>query len=450
MSSKDLIPTSSASKQISKINSNTELVKLAIQHEKSNFEKWPRHTMTTPLVGTSKGGNFQLTIPKTPNQDSSGNERTLVKREKTKNEGSGQPAIVLEEQEYISNIEKIITRDYFPESDTHGIAATVAPKESLDSFQQKYTSEDNDSFNNIMISQAQKEKEKVPWFWRKNQTGNSEINDNTPKKLMPGSQQRLLTYEPSLQDQVDIENKAISKALGWSDHRKTTVGTWKNAQPTNPLLFHPEKHRTGLTAKQHKDQKEKIINHTNTRFPPPKAPENDSNNKTDAIKNIDTRTVPGLSENPKPLVNGYSFVTPSTYEKEKKLTVPEPPQSGDKKEFTMSAQPEKEALRDRLIAKKSFLRRQEHGISSISSSSSSPMTSGSSRIRLTPSSRVGKLTSSKQISTPLSPAASSLLSSISNKRHKSDFSVLPQHTPLRKTVQTLKGINSPVVVKKKR
>lgn len=377
-----------------------------------------RHTMTTPIVGVSRTGNLQLTIPKTSLPSSSS---SLVKDavESQKFRVPGRPQITLEEDEYISGLEKIITRDFFPDADPNGIATATAPKEKLNAFQQKYTSEDNSSFNNILESNVQSSRDQKPWFWKEETVG-GKLNKAEARKQQ---QLQLTSYDHAFKEQIKQENLAISKALGWSDERKRDVDTWNSEGPTNGVFFYPEHHQTGLTEKQISDQAAKKIVYQNTRF---SSFSRVKHVNTKESPKIDTSAVSGSSAQQQPLVNGYPFVTERTYEKEDSSAAKPPSSEG----FSMQSVPEKEIVRDRLIERKMKVRRQER-LAAMGSAGQI--------------SRIGKQSNA----TPLSSAACSILQSIrSNKERSADFSIMS--TPLRRPGATPKRIDSPVIVKKKR
>ncbi|KAJ8609552.1 hypothetical protein CTAYLR_006027 [Chrysophaeum taylorii] len=68
--------------------------------------------------------------------------------------------IVMEEEEYLDALERIITRDYFPE-----VARGSSLPLSVDEFAARYTSEDNDSFDKILEKDAREHARKFWWSY---------------------------------------------------------------------------------------------------------------------------------------------------------------------------------------------------------------------------------------------------------------------------------------------
>ena len=79
--------------------------------------------------------------------------------------------VVLEEDEYTEALSHIIARDFFPStlSQTNGEPerkrARYDKDLSLDTFQARYTSEDNSSFTQILDEENRVRKEKWAWAW---------------------------------------------------------------------------------------------------------------------------------------------------------------------------------------------------------------------------------------------------------------------------------------------
>jgi hypothetical protein len=75
---------------------------------------------------------------------------------------------VLEEEEYVSSLSKIIARDFYPltsaADEEAGASAVkdVTKDLSLDQFQNKYTSADNSSFNALTSKENEERKSKIP------------------------------------------------------------------------------------------------------------------------------------------------------------------------------------------------------------------------------------------------------------------------------------------------
>ncbi|VVT56214.1 uncharacterized protein SAPINGB_P004897 [Magnusiomyces paraingens] len=405
---RDLVPASKRRIE----NENKELVRQAVRDAQSQTRAENpvfRHTMTTPLIGTSHAGNLQLTIPATPVATTA-----VAKTSNNKYTVPERPKIVLEEDQYTAGLGKIITRDFFPDADEHGVAQAAAPNMSLDAYVRRYTSEDNASFNNLVEREAEAKRKTQAWFWKEG--GSS--TDDASKRL------QITAYEESPKALIEKENAAVAKVLGWSDERKTEVDTWSTSKgPTNALMFHPNESSAGPrpTTEQKQSHAAKRIIYENTRFP--KTPRNANKKKEEEDTGDDISAADA-----RPRVNGYSFVTENTY-------------SSDR-QFEMQPPSEKDAARDRLLARKIALRRQERSaaaaaltvpkdstVSSLGTSIRTPGSLSSARI-------------SKRAPTPLSPAASSILQSI--RSHKTE---IPSFSKLRTPIRR-KPTGSPVVRKK--
>ncbi|RPB05659.1 hypothetical protein L873DRAFT_1832440 [Choiromyces venosus 120613-1] len=171
---------------------------------------------------------------------------------------------------------------------------------SLDTFQAKYTSEDNASFNDLLDKQNQKKRSAYAFLW----------NDNR----IPGF--RTKAHQKRLKQQAEDEEKAggPTKSLAWKDDRKPFPNTWK-AEPRNGLMFTPDlSPPPPPPSSTDRELPPKAIAYSNTRMPAPPPPK---------LPDSPTRSVirDAISGNPRPLpsesrfgavetprVNGYSFV----------------------------------------------------------------------------------------------------------------------------------------------
>lgn len=445
--------------------SNTQLIKHAIKNELELYDSTAALSEPdlTPVVGSSKSGNLQLIHPD-PNTNSGGSDgkNRLGDASKFTIE---RPKIVLDEDEYVANIERIIVRDYFPKADPYGVQSLVAPPQSLDQFQKKHTTEDNDSFNTILESEVQKNREKEPWFWKRSEKERiSKEQQERKREIATGEAPKQIEYSvPSLkektiqqstklpsdalslvtvkgsqvitsqansltQSQISHDNQVIARNLGWVDTRPKELDSWEsNGNPRNSLMFFADKYGKGLTDQQLKNQAAKIIVKENTRFADQKEEDRDDDNRVNII-NVDTRTGEHDGD-AKPLINGYPFVTEDTY------TPPEPPASSiddtNTKQFTMQGPSSKELLRDRLIQRKLKSRQQLLGIRTSASSTpittafSSPAGSRSASGTSTPAYYNVKGKVGKEYTKPpnnLSPAASTILASIQGKQQNRSLS----------------------------
>lgn len=184
---------------------------------------------------------------------------------------------------------------------------------SLSSYQSKYTSEDNASFNTIVDSQNSTRRKKHAHLW-------------TSTQLIPS--QRLLAHRTQQQalmkadqDYETANGKAlIPLATGATSSRPAAPQTWKTTNPANTLMFAPQttidEHGLQTTAELKESLSKagpKQIVHENTRFPPsgPRWESADDDDATSihtsfiARRNLHTEAGDG-SETPR--VNGYAFV----------------------------------------------------------------------------------------------------------------------------------------------
>jgi len=201
-------------------------------------------------------------------------EKTLIAKENGSNEGIiKNKKIVLEEDEYIEGLSKVIKRDYFPNNDKmklqnelldalqeqdsfrarnlsiqlltydedknkeymqknkNGVDTTL----SVDAYQSKYTSEDNDSFNEIIAK-------------------NNEIKKARNEKLY-GQEKTKLLMSSNSQNASDVGKSVETKQ----------IETWKY-KTQNSLMFIPDSNHLIKPSEEVKRQAPKEISHTNTRF----------------------------------------------------------------------------------------------------------------------------------------------------------------------------------------
>ncbi|ORX33223.1 hypothetical protein BCR36DRAFT_314483 [Piromyces finnis] len=191
-------------------------------------------------------------------------KKDLIIKNSERNVRVEKKKIVLEEDEYIEGLSKVIKRDYFPDNDKMKIQNELldalqeqdsfrarnlskqllnydADKKNLqknengidtslsvDAYQSKYTSEDNDSFNEIIAK-------------------NNEMKKMRNEKLYGQEKTKLLMS---------------SNAQNASDVGKTT---WKY-KTQNTLMFIPDSNHLLKESEEVKRQAPKQISHSNTRF----------------------------------------------------------------------------------------------------------------------------------------------------------------------------------------
>ncbi|KAA8910896.1 nuclear protein DGCR14 [Sphaerosporella brunnea] len=169
---------------------------------------------------------------------------------------------------------------------------------SLDAFQSKYTSEDNESFNTLLDKQNEKRRNAYAFLWNGNR--------------IPGF--RTQAHQKRLKAQAEAQEEGPQKLLVAPDDRPAIPNTWK-AEPRNSLMFIPD---TSSPPPEKSDLPPKSVVYANTRMPPPSAvpPERPASPSASLIADaIAGRPRPPESEADfgfrnveTPRVNGYSFV----------------------------------------------------------------------------------------------------------------------------------------------
>lgn len=196
---------------------------------------------------------------------------------------------------------------------------------SLSSYQAKYTSEDNASFNTLLDRQNDKRREKHSYLWTPDQRllSNRQIEHRQ-------TQQKLLKANT---DYEATNNKAlIPITTGATTDRSAKPSSWKLTKPDNTFMFLPSTSvdEIGLqTTMQLKESMSKAgpkeIVYANTRFPPtgPQYSAMDNDDENDDTTSIPTSFIARRNDRHKPSysttiatdtgaetprVNGYSFV----------------------------------------------------------------------------------------------------------------------------------------------
>ncbi|KAJ9611517.1 hypothetical protein H2200_004701 [Cladophialophora chaetospira] len=189
---------------------------------------------------------------------------------------------------------------------------------SLNAFQAKYTSEDNESFNTLLDKQNFKRREKHAYMW-------------TPDQRLPSARQIAHRAREArlLKEKADDEHAAgkalIPMSSGATDARPAKPDSWKIQRPDNTFMFNASSvDEEGLeTVQDVKEQKSragaKEVIHANTRFPPLQhmddpgpVPRSPSLN-TEIIAQRGSRRAPSevtteFTGGETPRVNGYAFV----------------------------------------------------------------------------------------------------------------------------------------------
>ncbi|KAI1005083.1 hypothetical protein K3495_g3140 [Podosphaera aphanis] len=238
---------------------------------------------------------------------------------------------------------------------------------SLDSFQSKYTSEDNESFYKLLDKQNKKRAEKHSWMWSS--------NNQLPSKMMLKQKEvetKLLQSRSSLEDdggkrdRLAIRDKSETPAISWI------------SKPKNQLMFGPDgvEDSVQTIAKKAQDDSKagpKSVTYTNTRLPVvfeashggrtsrPPSPSLSAVQHAISGKRRLPESESSVAGDETPRINGYAFVDdePSVVE------LPQPTKvinlgKGDstKSPFIIKAQSSREDLLHRIVDKNARSKRQ--------------------------------------------------------------------------------------------
>ncbi|RDW89493.1 hypothetical protein BP6252_01525 [Coleophoma cylindrospora] len=313
-------------------------------------------------------------------------------------------------------------------------AIEVDTNMSLDTFQSRYTSEDNESFYKLIDKQNQKRAEKYAWMWQGNKM---------PSNMMLKQKEiesKLLESRASLQDDGGKRDRL---AIQDANERPARPDAWKS-NPQNQLMFRPDGIEDSLETVAQKAQNEsraapKSVAYANTRLPVPDVKEEAAvppSPSLSAIKDamagkrrvLDSES--GFNGSETPRVNGYAFVDD---EPEMEDFTPAPVidlGKGDttRNPFIIKDQSKREDLHHRMVDKVARSKR---------ASSRNGLTG---KVDMTP---VPKFPSSPRV-TPgqMTPAAQRLLSRVGSAGIKGSPSVFGSQTPSTtrmKTGSSLKG-----------
>ncbi|KAM7208778.1 Nuclear protein DGCR14 [Naviculisporaceae sp. PSN 640] len=108
--------------------------------------------------------------------------------------------------------------------------STIDTNMTLEAFQAKYTSEDNESFYKLLDKQNQKKAEKFAWLWNGNKL---------PSKMQIKQKEIELRLEASRGHLRDDGFKKDRLAIKDKDDRPAAPNHWKS-KPNNELMFPPE------------------------------------------------------------------------------------------------------------------------------------------------------------------------------------------------------------------
>lgn len=187
---------------------------------------------------------------------------------------------------------------------------------SLSSYQAKYTSEDNASFNTLLDKQNDKRRQKHAHLWTQDQRIPSQ------RLIAHRAQQQQL-----IKDKSDYENangkELVPLTTGATSSRSAKPNSWKISNPANTFMFAPQTSVDEQGLMSTADLKEvmskagpKQIIHENTRFPPsgPRWESEDNDDTTSihtsfiARRNAAGSDIGTLTDAETPRVAGYAFV----------------------------------------------------------------------------------------------------------------------------------------------
>ncbi|KAI6251556.1 Splicing factor ESS-2 [Erysiphe necator] len=246
------------------------------------------------------------------------------------------------------------------------IGSRVDTNMSLDRFQSKYTSEDNESFYKLLDSQNQKRAEKYAWMW----SGHNKI----PSKMMLKQKEteiKLLKSRETLQDDGGKKDR-----LAIRDNSEKSIKSW-NSKPNNGLMFIPdgvEDQIQTIASKAQKDSKiaPKRVVYDNTRMPgePDQIESQSSVVPPSPSLSAVRKAISGNRQVPEsdnecegfetPRINGYAFVDDEpeleSYQENKLIELGN--MDSTKNPFTIKAQSRREDLLHRIVDKNARKKRQ--------------------------------------------------------------------------------------------
>lgn len=225
---------------------------------------------------------------------------------------------------------------------------------SLGAFQEKYTSEDNESFYKLLDKQNIKRSEKYAWMWAGNKIP-------AARQIAHRDRQRLLGDKTS--SEVAMNGRELVKAEP-ADSRQAMPDTWIS-KPRNAFMFAPDSVEDfSQTVAQSKEEKSmappKSISHDNTRLQTrssaqkcdrPGSPTLSAAKEAIAGRPRPTQSEASFTGAETPQINGYTFVDSEDPEPQ-----PEPPvilSSNEKtpNPFKLKESGKREALHHRMVEK---------------------------------------------------------------------------------------------------
>ena len=230
---------------------------------------------------------------------------------------------------------------------------------SLSAFQQKYTSEDNESFYKLLDKQNSKRAERYAWMWADNKIP-------AARQIAHRKRERLLAANRASQSS---ENGKELATLGAPDSRKAMPDSWPS-RPDNPFMFAPGSIEDTMQTVAQKNEETsrappRAVVYDNTRMDPASTAASSTDippsPSLSAVKDaIAGRPRPSASEasfngSSTPRVNGYAFID-SEPEPEPAPSLESPSSllgSGDNtpSPFQLHESSKREALHHRMVDK---------------------------------------------------------------------------------------------------
>lgn len=196
-------------------------------------------------------------------------------------------------------------------TDTKSEKPEIDTNMSLSAFQQKYTSEDNESFYKLLDKQNHKRAEKYSWMWNGNKIP-------APGQIAHQKRERLLTANKAAEEAAN-GGKQLA-LIEPKDSRPAMPDTWK-ANPDNPFMFAPNSIEDSLQTVSQKAEETslappKAVIYDNTRITvaAPDDPSVPPSPSLSAVKDAiaghprPTPSEASFTGTSTPRVNGYAYV----------------------------------------------------------------------------------------------------------------------------------------------
>lgn len=176
---------------------------------------------------------------------------------------------------------------------------------SLGAFQQKYTSEDNESFYNLLDKQNLKRAEKYAWMWNGNKIP-------APRQIAHRKREALLAANKASQIASDGKELAI---VNPKDIRPAMPDTWKS-RPDNNFMFDPSSIEDSTQTVAQKAQETslappKAVVYDNTRIIPSSSSASDNDPSIPPSPSL-SAVRDAIAGNPRPSPSSASFSGAST------------------------------------------------------------------------------------------------------------------------------------------